>query len=148
MNDGNSLASHQNKIEWSLFLMRVGVFIVMLVWTVQAKLINPESQAGILKGFYFIDGVSTQLVMATGIIEMVIILAFLSGMWKKWTYGLVLLFHGLTTFASFDRYIPPDVTLLFFASWPMLAACVFLYLLRDLDTKFTLSKQQPSTEGI
>jgi hypothetical protein len=28
--------------------------------------------------------------------------------------------------------------LLFFAAWPMLAACFSLYLLRELDTKFTL----------
>jgi hypothetical protein len=28
---------------------------------------------------------------------------------------------------------------LFFAAWPMLAACYALFALRDLDTKFTLA---------
>jgi len=53
---------------------------------------------------------------------------------------LILVFHGLTTLASWDRYIPPDVSLTFYTAWPMLAACITLYWLRDLDQKFTLSK--------
>lgn len=137
MNDNVSLEGHRKNLELSLFFLRVTVFIVMFAWTVD-KFTDPGHGAAILKGFYFIGGASETIVMGMGAIEMVLILAFVAGLWKKYTYGLVLLFHGLTTFASFDRYIPPDVTLTFFAAWPMLAACITLYLLRDLDTKFSL----------
>ncbi len=139
MNDNSPIESHRSNIEISLFLLRITVFLVMFAWTVD-KFTNPAHGAAILEGFYFIGGASQTIVMAMGVLEMLLILAFVAGMWKKYTYGLVLLFHGLTTLASWDRYIPPDVTLTFYAAWPMFAACITLYLLRDLDTRFSLSR--------
>lgn len=139
MSENTELSNYKNKIEWSLLFMRLTVFLVMFAWTVD-KIIDPAHGAAILQGFYFIGGAGEQIVMAIGAAEMVLIFAFVAGLWKKYTYGLILLFHGLTTLASWDRYIPPDVSLTFFAAWPMLAACVTLYWLRDLDQKFTLSK--------
>jgi putative oxidoreductase len=46
--------------------------------------------------------------------------------------------HGISTLSSYRQYLDPFDNLLFFAAWPMLAACVALFLLRDLDTKWTL----------
>ncbi len=139
MTEKPNISDYQSHLELSLFLLRVTVFIVMLAWTID-KFVDPGHGIAILKGFYFIEGAGEFIVKALGAAELVLILAFVAGMWKKYTYGLVLLFHGLTTLASFDRYIPPDVTLTFYAAWPMFAACITLYLLRDLDCKFTLSK--------
>ena len=56
------------------------------------------------------------------------------GMWKKYTYGAILVLHAGSTFSSFAKYMDPFNNLLFFASWPMLAACIALFLLRDYDT--------------
>ncbi|MDG1709502.1 MAG: hypothetical protein P8H03_12115 [Emcibacteraceae bacterium] len=139
MSETTEISKYKDKIEWSLFFMRITVFLVMFAWTVD-KFVDPSHGAAILKGFYFIGGAGEQLVIAMGVAEMLLILAFVAGMWKKYTYGLILLFHGLTTLASWDRYIPPDVSLTFFAAWPMLAACITLFWLRELDQKFTLSK--------
>jgi hypothetical protein len=36
--------------------------------------------------------------------------------------------------------LAPFDNLLFFAAWPMLAACITLYLLRDLDTLWAMQK--------
>ena len=134
MNDQVSLEGHRNNIELSLFLLRVGVFIVMLAWTID-KFVDPAHGIAILQYFYFLEGASETIVMAMGVAEMILILAFVAGAWKKYTYGLIMIFHGLTTFASWNAYIPPDVTLTFFAAWPMLAACYTLYVFRDEDTK-------------
>jgi hypothetical protein len=73
---------------------------------------------------------------AIGAGEMIILLAFVAGLYKRWTYAAVLLFHAVSTLSSFKQYLAPfeGPNLLFFAAWPMLAACVALYLLRDLDT--------------
>jgi hypothetical protein len=46
----------------------------------------------------------------------------------------VLLLHAVSTFSSYRQYLDPFNNLLFFAAWPMLAACFTLYTLRDLDT--------------
>ncbi len=72
---------------------------------------------------------------AIGGLEMIILLLFLAGYKKKYTYGAVLLFHTVSTLSSFKQYLAPfeGPGLLFFAAWPMLAACFALFLLRDND---------------
>jgi hypothetical protein len=46
----------------------------------------------------------------------------------------------MSTLASFSKYLNPAEGRLYFAAWPMLAACFALYLLRDSDTMFTVSR--------
>jgi len=40
------------------------------------------------------------------------------------------------------QYLNPWQNLLFFAAWPMLAACVALYLLRDADTLLSVDAKR------
>jgi putative oxidoreductase len=61
-------------------------------------------------------------------------------MWKRFTYGFVMIVQGVSTFSSWAKYTI-DINLLFFAAWPMLAACIALYLLRDHDVKCTLGQK-------
>jgi len=65
------------------------------------------------------------------VIELAVILAFLFGFAKKWSHGLVLLMHAVSTLASNKQYLNPfqPPNLLFFAAIPMLAACFTLYYL-------------------
>lgn len=126
----------QNKIEWSLFLLRAGVFVVMFAWALD-KFIDPGHAAKIFEKFYSVGGIGEEIVMILGAAQMLIIFAFLAGVKKRWTYGFIMLFHGASTFISWKQYTI-DINLLFFAAWPMLSACITLYLLRDLDNKFTL----------
>ncbi len=56
------------------------------------------------------------------------------GLFKTWSYGIVLLMHGVTTLASWKQYLDAFDNLLFFAAWPMFAACIALFLLRKHDT--------------
>lgn len=128
----------KNRIEWSLFLLRLGVFIVMFAWTLD-KFLNPGHAAKVFENFYFIGGLGQEIMMIIGAAELLIILAFVAGLWKRFTYGFVMIVHAVSTFSSWKQYTV-DINLLFFAAWPMLAACVALYLLRDLDIKFTLKK--------
>ncbi|WP_238062452.1 hypothetical protein [Psychrobacter sp. Ps3] len=71
--------------------------------------------------------------LAIGIVQLIIILSFAAGLFKTWTYGLVLLLHTVSTVSTFSLYTRPFDNLLFFAAWPMLAACIALFLLRDWD---------------
>lgn len=67
---------------------------------------------------------------------------FVSGIYKKWTYGIVLLIHAVSPSSSYKQYLSPfeGQHLLFFAAWPMLASCLMLYLLRDDDRWLSLGK--------
>lgn len=136
--------TQQSRIEWSLFLLRLGVFIVMIMWTLD-KFIAPGHAVVVFEKFYFLKGMGGTIMTVIGIVELVIVLAFLAGLYKKWTYGIVMVIHAISTLSAWHIYLnpwpaQPAPNLLFFAAWPMLAACVALFLLRDLDNKFTLGK--------
>ena len=131
----NIISANQGRIESCLFLLRLGVFVVMFIWTM-AKFFDPAHAIRYYDRFFLIEGMVKPIVYTIGAIETLIILAFLAGLWKRYTYGIVMLLHAVSTFMTWKKYTI-DINLLFFAAWPMLAACIALYLLRDLDVKFT-----------
>lgn len=126
----------QNRLQWSLFSLRLGVFIVMIMWTLD-KFVSPGHSARIFEHFYGISGSTDLVAYILGALQLVLVLAFFAGIKKRLTYGLILVMHALSTFSSYNQYIDGFNNLLFFAAWPMLAACFSLYLLRDQDVKFT-----------
>ena len=129
--------SSDRRIPVALLLLRLSVFLVMLMWTLD-KFVNPDHAAAVYQNFYLISGLSNQMFYIIGAIQLIIILGFVAGFQKRWTYLLVLFFHAVSTFSSFPKYLAPFDNLLFFAAWPMLAACFTLYYLRDMDTLWTV----------
>lgn len=129
--------SDRDRIGTALLLLRLGVFLVMLMWTLD-KFVNAAHAARVFENFYGLPGVGAGLLAVVGAVELLLILAFVAGLWKRWTYGAVMVLHAVSTLSSYRQYFDPFNNLLFFAAWPMLAACVALYLLRDLDTKWTV----------
>jgi hypothetical protein len=102
------------------------------------KFVNPAHSAKILQIFYGITGSNDFAVYVMGALQLLLVLAFLAGVKKRLTYGLIFLMHTASTLSAYKLYIDGFNNLLFFAAWPMLAACFALYLLRDEDVKFTL----------
>ncbi len=122
----------QRRLSISLLLLRLSLGLVMMVWAFD-KILNPSHGAGVLDAFYGVSGVGEQLIRGLGIIQGLIVLGFLLGVAKTWTYGAVLLMHVVTTLVSFKAYLEPLENILFFSAWPMLAALITLFLLRDED---------------
>jgi hypothetical protein len=135
-----ALLESSNRIRLTLLLLRVSVFVVMFMWTID-KWLRPEHAASIYDRFYGIGGLGAVVMGLLGGAEMLLLIAFLVGFAPRITYGLVLLLHAISTFSSYRQYLHPfdGSNLLFFAAWPMLAACFTLYWLRDLDTMWRLS---------
>jgi hypothetical protein len=126
----------QNRLQYGLLSLRLGVFIVMFMWTMD-KFVNPAHTAKVFEVFYGI-GSSTTIVYILGAVQLLLILAFLGGIQKRITYGIIFLMHGASTLSAYGQYLDGFNNLLFFAAWPMWAACFALYLLRDEDVKFTI----------
>ena len=127
----------QARVATALLTLRFTVFLVMLMWTVD-KFVNPDHAAGIFTNFYFIQGLEAPVIYLIGGIELLLIAAFVVGYQRQVSYGAVLLMHAVSTVSSYRQYLNPFDNLLFFAAWPMLAACFALYWLRDLDVKWAL----------
>jgi hypothetical protein len=123
----------------SLLALRLSIFLVMLMWTLD-KFLNPEHAAGVYSHFYLAPALGAGAMRAIGAVELLFLVGFVLGYRKRLTYGAVLVFHAISTLSSYAQYLSPwePYHLLFFAAWPMLVACFTLYWLRDLDTKLTL----------
>jgi hypothetical protein len=128
-----------HRVSLALLFIRLSLFLTMIVWVID-KLVRPEHGAAVLQTFYGLSGVANEVIFGLGAIQLVIMLAFVVGYYKKITYGLVLLMHTASTLVAFPTYLAPftDANILFYAAWPMLAACFTLYYLRDLDIRGTL----------
>lgn len=126
-----------SRIANALLTLRLGVFVVMLFWTLD-KFVQPGHAAAVFENFYFLSGLGAAIFYIVGALEMILIIGFLVGYQKRVTYGLVFLLHAISTLSSWQQYLNPFENLLFFAAWPMLAACFALYSLRDLDTRWVL----------
>ncbi len=109
----------------------------MIMWTLD-KFVNPAHSAGIFEKFYGISGSTDIVAYVLGALQLVLVLAFLAGIKKRLTYGIIFVMHGLSTLSSYNQYIDGFNNLVFFTAWPMSAACFALYLLRDQDVKFTI----------
>lgn len=128
------------RLPQALLALRVTVFVVMAVWTLD-KILNPDHAGAVFENFYFLSGMGPGLLTAIAVVELVIILGFLAGIAKTWTYGAVLVFHAISTLSSWQMYLGFD-NLLFFAAWPMLGACFALFWLRDQDTLLTIGSKE------
>jgi hypothetical protein len=129
----NSL-NDRNRIGVALLVLRVTVFVVMLIWTID-KFVRPDHAMSVYEHFYFLRGVAPAIIYSIGIAELLLLIGFVIGFAPRLTYALVLVLHAVSTFSSFRQYLHPfeGPNILFFAAWPMLGACFTLYYLRDLD---------------
>ncbi len=133
------MPNFDRRLSLSLLLLRASIFLVMFMWTID-KFINPEHAIRLYEKFYFIGGLEIVAMYVIGGAEVILLLLFLAGFRKFYTYGAVLLLHSVSTFSAFKQYLSPfdGSNLLFFAAWPMLAACVALFMLRDHDRQLSL----------
>ena len=122
----------------ALLALRLSIALVFIMWALD-KVLVPEHAMKVFSGFYGLD-ISSGFSVALGLAQLVFIGVFLAGLWKNLTYLAILVLHSGSTFSSFAKYLDPFNNLLFFAAWPMLAACFALYLLREHDI-YVLRKQ-------
>lgn len=127
----------EKRLELSLLLLRLGVFVVMFFWTLD-KFVAPDHASRVFEHFYHLEGLGAGALAAIGVVQLVVVLGFVAGLFRTWTYGLVLAMHAISTFSSWPQYLAAFDNLLFFAAWPMLAACVALFLLRESDNMLSL----------
>jgi hypothetical protein len=133
----------RRRLSLSLLLLRLSLGLVMMVWAFD-KILNPGHGAAVFEGFYGLAGVGEQIVRIIGVAQAAIVLGFLLGLAKTWTYGAVLFMHAVTTLVSWSAYLQPLENILFFSAWPMLAALVTLFLLRAEDRIASLGGQTRS----
>ncbi len=100
------MADNEKKLQLSLLIIRLTVFLVMFTWTID-KFINPEHAAKVYANFYYIPDLGSSVMYTLGTLELIILLLFVVGYKKKYTYGAILVFHAVSTLSSFKQYLSP-----------------------------------------
>ena len=130
----------ERRLQISLLLLRLSLGLVMMVWAFD-KILNPGHGTAVFEGFYGLSGLGEPVITAIGVVQGMIVLAFLLGFARTWSYGAVLFMHAVTTLVSWSAYLQPLKNILFFAAWPMLAGLIALFLLRHEDRIASLGAQ-------
>ncbi|MEO1402339.1 MAG: DoxX protein [Cyanobacteria bacterium J06635_1] len=133
-------------LEISLFLIRISTAAFFLVWSI-GKLVAVELTQTIAQTFYSSSlSIPGPVAAVIGILQLAIVLVFLAGLLKTWSYGAVLGMHAVSVLVAhgplLDPYTPPNT--LFWAGVPTLGAIIALFLLRDRDQLFTLEQPHRS----
>lgn len=124
----------------ALVVLRLSLALFLLPWVIE-KFTKPEQTAKIFSHFYHID-LPVLGSYGVGVIWVLLLLAFTSGYKKRISYGLALIFHGGSTLFTIPQMLPFLETYnhLFLAAIPVLGGFAALYMLRDDDTIWTISK--------
>ena len=126
--------SNDRPLALSLAVLRLSTGAFFLVWALE-KILAPDIARRVYETFYF-SSPSDEVLLATGILQGAVVLAFMAGLLRFWTYGALLAMHSLSVFSTvprlMDPFSPPNH--LFWAAVPVLALLLVLFLLRDRDT--------------
>lgn len=126
-----------NRDRAALAILRIGLGVFLLMWSID-KIVAPEATVRIFEHFYKAS-ISETLAPIVGVVEGILSLAIVFGVWKTLSYGLGLLIHAISTVSSLPQLLSPfGENHLFIAGIPVLAAFVALFLLRHHDTRWTL----------
>ncbi len=128
------------KQQIALATLRYSLAAFFGVWAIE-KFVKPGNTTAIWSHFYHIDGVGEIASYAIGSVQLAIIALFVLGLFKFWSYGALMVMHGLTTLSTWAHLIDPyGKNHLFWAGVPTLAALIALWLLREEDTLGTLKR--------
>ena len=127
------------KIRLSLAIVRITTALFFLIWSIE-KIIAPQIAQGVFEKFYGLE-ITPTVSTIIGVIQTLIVLGLLAGLFKTFTYGMLLGMHTVSVLSTYQQlinpYQPPNH--LFWAGVPVLGALIALFLLRENDTLFTLN---------
>lgn len=131
-------------LAWSLAVLRLSTGAFFLIWAVE-KIVAPEVARRVFETFYFSSPSDTVLLL-TGLLQLAVVLAFIAGVFRFWTYGALLAMHAVSVFSSAPRLIDPFTppNHLFWAGVPVLGLLLALFLLRNRDTFLVLQSPKDS----
>lgn len=127
----------------SLLITRISVVLFMIPWVI-LKFSNPQYTSDII-GYFYGFKIPEWAPTAIGVFWVVLLTSFMAGFQKRFSYGLVLLLHAISTLSTYKILLNPFSTgdqkdVLFMAALPALGAILLLYVLRSEDSLLSLNK--------
>lgn len=123
---------------WGLLLLRVSTGWLLVLWGLD-KLVNVEHSVRVAETYYFGVGTSTLLLNAFGVLEALLGLLVVLGLWRRRAYPVMTALLGVTAIGVWRSILDPwgwvleDTTVLFYPSLIILAAALTLWGTIDQD---------------
>lgn len=122
-----------------LAILRLSLAAFLLLWGVE-KFVLPEATVRIWGTFYGVQ-IGRAIVPLIGLLEATLAIAIGLGFWRRVSYGLGTIVHGISVLSTWRQLLDPwglrsggPPNHLFLAGVPVVAAFIALYLLRARDT--------------
>lgn len=135
----------EKSTQYGLFAIRLTIFILMIMWAV-LKIAAPESYAGgdepgIFEKFYGVS-IGANIVYALGAAQVLLLLAYMLGLFKFVTTGAVMLMNLASLIVSLPLILDPGTkpNILFLTAVPVFGASLAHFLMRKQDTFLSLGK--------
>ena len=122
------------RLEFALLTLRIGIGSFMVVWA-SLKFFRPGWMVNVFTKTYGLEWVTHDMAFVVGSIQMIIVIAFITGFFRTWSYGIVLVMHAtgvigsISSLVNFTRF-PNN---LLWTSVATLAGLIALFLLRNHD---------------
>ena len=123
-----------------LFATRLLIAMFLLPWTLM-RFTRPDAAKGVADRYYGpLGGMPDIVFLLIAVFMAALLLAFVTGAWKRISYGLVLLLHAVGTLTTVPYLVPgtENFNILFMAALPTIGAMWLLYVLREQDTFLSL----------
>lgn len=133
-------ATRDRALETSLLLLRLSLGVFFLVWSID-KITNPGHTQAVFENFYMMP-ISPEIALAAGIVQTVVVAAFMAGAFKTLSYGALMLMHTVSTLSTWQQLVTPyqgGAAILFWAAVPVLFALIGLFVLRERDRLLSIS---------
>ena len=127
-----------------LLFTRLSIVLFLLPWQLM-RFSKPEVIGNISEKYYKFSMPEIGSTV-TGVLMMILLLAFLVGFKKRISYGLVLVLHTIGTLTTIPYLIPglESFNILFMAAIPAIGAMLLLYVLREQDTLLSVDNMMTS----
>jgi uncharacterized membrane protein YphA (DoxX/SURF4 family) len=132
------------KLSISLLIIRLSIAAFFTAWS-SLKFFRPEWFENVFRNFYGLEFASRDMSAAVGIVQLLIVLAFVLGYKRGLSYAVLALMQGAGVLGSIPNLInftqyPNN---LMWAAVPALGAAIALFILREHDG-FTIDGQRQS----
>lgn len=124
---------------WGLLLLRVGIGWLLVLWGLD-KLVNVDHSIAVSESFYLGIGDSSPFLAIFGVLEALLGVLIVLGLWRRRTYPLMLLILAVTALAVWRSILDPwgwwleGANVLFYPSLIIFAGALVLWGFREEDT--------------
>jgi putative oxidoreductase len=129
---------------WTLLFLRVSLGWLLVIWGAD-KIVNVEHGIAVANKFYFGLFGSATLMQAGGVVQVLVGLAVVFGVARRWAYPAQALFNGVSLLAVMQSVIDPwgwvfkGSNALFYPSLIIFAGSLLLIAMRD-EEKWALGR--------